>query len=566
MGDPTLHRWVVPGCRAIVQYDLDPGWSHERLWLWPVLNRERCICAVAVYTPDGEQYVEAIGDYSFYGRVEVTPEEVQYPPEVQGSVVRFSEEIEDADMMRLIRSGRLMAETAQATVGVPGELVDTTRCRNFRQGVMELRRASLLDGLRRRVNGPGRAMLPLADGSGGAARPKWKPPKRLRGKQRDRAEPMAALVDAGAAPVQDAVVEDATGRLGRPAGESPAGQDVELKVPDGSIWVVSDPGCGKPIGTEIEPGPSFRRLGPRGVCEYRGKVLPLELVKIEDVVAYPARRLRDFKDALESGPAEAAEGAGPGCGDLRARLGRADDRTAAADTGGEPALDLDDPRTLWVDVDAHGLQYKDFREWVFESYQCQFASGCELDGPPIALDFLKYMLRNGGSARGWWAQFRRDKKIEDTDRVSFEALPLVELVQVSGEFDQLNAGGCAFLEVACKRLMAIAEAHEVPSKPDWTLAKYFVGMSELANPVPSSMRTYVQRQIRDANERSTAQERARSLRGGDVGKGGGGGFGAAGLQDGESPAAAAPKWRPKGGGGKGRRAGRTRTPAAPADG
>ena len=40
--------------------------------------------------------------------------------------------------------------------------------------------------------------------------------------------------------------------------------------------------------------------------------------------------------------------------------------------------------------------------------------------------------------------------------MNFEAMPLIGIIQVLAEFDQLNAGGCLFLEIACRRLMAIA--------------------------------------------------------------------------------------------------------------
>ena len=41
---------------------------------------------------------------------------------------------------------------------------------------------------------------------------------------------------------------------------------------------------------------------------------------------------------------------------------------------------MDDSRTLHVDVDSHGLLYKDFWEWVHESYHSEFALGRESPG------------------------------------------------------------------------------------------------------------------------------------------------------------------------------------------
>ena len=121
----------------------------------------------------------------------------------------------------------------------------------------------------------------------------------------------------------------------------------------------------------------------------------------------------------------------------------------------------DDSRTLCVDVDSHGLQYNDFRQWVSESYQL----GHDLDGPMVALDFARHVQRNGDHACGWWSQGKQHKRIDDGGRVNFAAVRLIEIIQASAEFDQLKAGGCLFMEMACRRLVAIAEAHEVASRP-----------------------------------------------------------------------------------------------------
>ena len=63
---------------------------------------------------------------------------------------------------------------------------------------------------------------------------------------------------------------------------------------------------------------------------------------------------------------------------------------------------------------------------VCESYQSEFALGRDLEGPRVALEFMRHMQRNGDHACGWWSQFKQHKRNEDGDRVNFEAMPLAE--------------------------------------------------------------------------------------------------------------------------------------------
>ena len=91
-------------------------------------------------------------------------------------------------------------------------------------------------------------------------------------------------------------------------------------------------------------------------------------------------------------------------------------------------------------------------------------------------------------------------------------LSSVEVILVSAEFDQLNAVDRLSLETACRRPMAIAEAHELASRLDWTMAKHFSDRRGSSDVVPSAMRKFIQRQVREGNERVAAQDRARGLR------------------------------------------------------
>ena len=83
---------------------------------------------------------------------------------------------------------------------------------------------------------------------------------------------------------------------------------------------------------------------------------------------------------------------------------------------------------------------------MYDSNQSEFALGHDFDGQ-----------RKEDHARGWWSQVKKQNRIEDSDRVNFEARSRPNLTN----------------STACRRLVAIAEAYEVASRPDWTLAMYF---------------------------------------------------------------------------------------------
>ena len=95
-----LSSWTIPGGRM---HSCGRG-------SWLVVNRSGETCGFVVYTPRGDEYVEALTDGSFYAQTARA-----YPAEVKGGVVQFSEGISDDEMIRLIRAGRGMAEGVQRT-------------------------------------------------------------------------------------------------------------------------------------------------------------------------------------------------------------------------------------------------------------------------------------------------------------------------------------------------------------------------------------------------------------------------------------------------------------------
>ena len=68
---------LLPGGRLVVNFHVDPGWDHSRLFLWPI-----DATTWIVFTPDGDKHAERSADYS---RMRVRPLGGGEMPEV-GSV------------------------------------------------------------------------------------------------------------------------------------------------------------------------------------------------------------------------------------------------------------------------------------------------------------------------------------------------------------------------------------------------------------------------------------------------------------------------------------------------
>ena len=83
-----------PGLRALVAYDGDAGWHHERLLLWSV-RRHRWV----VLTPDGDMYDEEFADYA---TALVMTGMTRYPGGAV-SVVAFDEALGPAEMLKTSR-------------------------------------------------------------------------------------------------------------------------------------------------------------------------------------------------------------------------------------------------------------------------------------------------------------------------------------------------------------------------------------------------------------------------------------------------------------------------------
>ena len=110
-----------PGIRLLVTLAFYLGWHHERVVLY-----QASPSAYVILTPDGDEYVEPEGWWSL--AVAMSTED-GYPPEATGGVVQFDSPVEDAELMQVIRRGRVIATKFRRPASRAGSACGSSSCR-----------------------------------------------------------------------------------------------------------------------------------------------------------------------------------------------------------------------------------------------------------------------------------------------------------------------------------------------------------------------------------------------------------------------------------------------------
>ena len=277
--------------------------------------------------------------------------------------------------------------------------------------------------------------------------------------------------------------------------------------------------------------------------------------------------VKRFSERLAAAPPAAGgldESAGAGAqdgNDLRDRLKGVDGKKPDAEKPGAKVDEFyigedDDSRTLWVDVDAHGLRRKVYEKCVLESFAVPYGESSRIRGPPTTMHTMQYLLENGGDPRLWLEVFRTSKGIARSDRVWHELNVLVDMFWYGRMVDQLNLPALICFEVLSRRILAMIEAYSDPQRVNWSTSRFYTGTAGLDDAAPPEMRTFVSRSARELQDMEATRQRISTLAGkqsagqgaGDGGGGDGGGAEGGGRGGG------------KGGRGRG---GRTRAPPGP---
>ncbi|CAK0867094.1 unnamed protein product [Prorocentrum cordatum] len=310
-------------------------------------------------------------------------------------------------------------------------------------------------------------------------------------------------------------------------------------------WVLTEPLPGMPIGTVVDPLPvGALRDGSRalGLLPSCGRWARLEQVDEGQIVEWAAKRTKELLLDLGAEP-DAMGAAEPVGGTETPPLGR-EARSAGGDRLGEKlGLAAEEPaesaagkndaygdaRTLWVDWDEQGERRKEFKRAVAESSDVKWDHH-RLPADRTCLHTCKMMVNLSGSPHAWLERFLREKGIASTDRVAHELRVLCDILEEAGEFDQINLGGLACLEVAALRLNLLVDAHKSGSA-SYSNAKYLSPLTEVDQLMAPGLRSHVSRRAKEEYELMQGDKRAEAVA-----------AGAAGMTDQSQPA----EWAPAG--------------------
>jgi hypothetical protein len=457
--------WLQPGARGLAKF-LGDDFFHDRLYLWPV-----SATVWWVLTANGDTYAEDTAAYESLTKMTG----LNSYPRYAVKIVSFETAVDDVEL-----SGHLVRarEEARAERAKRGGVYDDTALAA--------------------VDWSGRPFeLPAASKAGRIFR-------RLTGKTpRPVALPLADVPPAIALPVEEVVVGAPVVGFASDA----------LVAPADHVWLHNDPGRmfdGLGFGAEVKlPVSSFVK-GDRAIAlSPNGVAVTCALVRVVDAASFPKAR----RDALEE--------ADPN----RTPRDRPAERRAD-DAGGRPARngdvpvtpdadDLDgDVRTCGVDYDESGRRHKVWRSVIRESFTERY-SDFPLEGEPQALHLCRLMEDGYGSPQVWFIDICRELHLGKRDRLYHEMKTLVDALEASGTYDQLNVGSLLTLEYLARRLIGLVEAHSNGvDAPNWSLARHITSGRSPLDLLSKGFRTEVTRKAKDELEIENFRTRVASGKGG----------------------------------------------------
>ena len=141
------------------------------------------------------------------------------------------------------------------------------------------------------------------------------------------------------------------------------------------------------------------------------------------------------------------------------------------------AFVLDDLRVLPVHFDSEGVRRRAFSMCVERmSGETPQGGGLQLTGPPTCLNLMKSMRDQGFTPVTFHEHWMRSSEIPKGDRSTYEHEVISRVLESFACVDQLNLPALQGVELLCRRLQVIREAHRIsPSSPDYSAADHFMG-------------------------------------------------------------------------------------------
>ena len=445
-------KWIVPGAKGLVKFE-DDGVEYERIFTWPFNQR-----GWVVFTPTGQYVAEDFGEYerlrkAYAVAVAPTADEAEC----------FDAPIEDDEMAKILKEGRYIAERMRTSQFryVPERAV------TWRGETAAVPTLGVLDNLTRRVT-------------------------------RKHAIPSVPIDDGR--PLGDGMNRDGAADAAAAAATAKPGDGV------GKVWACFDVDCHLGLGRKQVPYGTVVDLSPKALISKDsaletlddGSVVMLRRVLLQELPYIVEKHRLSFGVVTPRADAVGAQLGLPGGAQARGGAG------AAAPT---PVDVTDDLRTLWVDYDSLGVRFKPFRLAVEESVTVTFKDS-PYPGTACALNAAKRMMDESGDARGWFAEFCRERRITRRDKVWHDMSAIIDAVTVGATIDQLNVGGLMIMECLFRRLMALAEAHERgPDYPNWQLATFISSDYRRGDLLPADFRSEVSRKAKEHLELENLRKR-----------------------------------------------------------
>ena len=470
--DPECWSRLLPGDSVLLWYSDDTVW-HEAVILWRFGNR------AVILTPDGDVYHSPMFGDPDDGpsRILAVGRDGSLPGTGRGSLYRFDGFPTEDELKAHIRAAKAMAVSASGDLGL--------RIEDHEEVVKPDGEVVSIDAffggnfLTRRLRGRTPAVQRRRSEEGTV-------PDEPQREQGERPQTPGSVADASQGALQ-------------------------LLAGPGCAWVVCELGSSLELGKEVTLGPGDVRLDHRGLHRYSGQVVPVEVIQCSELASYATRRLAELESLLRAKRAqEPATEPTPTGPDLRQRLGLSALPEADRDLNRTEESAGADIRTLWIDYDSQGARYKEWVSVTNESFSHKFEDS-PVEGPGTCLHLTRHWQRHGGNPRLWLDIWCRSKGIGKQERVYHELVVLLEIFYVGGTFDQVNMPCLVSFEVAARRIQTIIDAYADPTKPSWTTAPLFSGVSSADDLVAPELRHFASKRAKEEADVESIRNKGRAL-------------------------------------------------------
>ncbi|CAK0901265.1 unnamed protein product [Prorocentrum cordatum] len=312
-----------------------------------------------------------------------------------------------------------------------------------------------------------------------------------------------ALMDSDGTQLVPLVVDDGRAAPGAAPGAAALPRAAPAGPPPDVTWLIIDP-VHPDFGRERHPSPDAEMAGECAMAlDVNRRPVPVKRVPISDVASFRDMVHMRVRKILDDEAAAAKADGG-----LEGRLNDALDGGTKTPPAGE------DARTLTVSYDEHGGRHKDWRSVCAEISYSHFGDWEKYhEGPPVTLPLFKNIQRQGGDPRLFFPIWCRDSGVSPQERAGIEMKLLLEILYLSGCYDQVNGPSLASVEAVSRRVCQIIEAYSagIPGRANWEGAKHFMPLANAASVAPPELRSHAHRRAKEEVEIENMRLKARGL-------------------------------------------------------